>query len=38
LLRALVGMCVIQDQPGWRKTVIGLMNVFLDGLLKSATA
>jgi AcrR family transcriptional regulator len=34
LLRALVGMCVIQDQPDWRKTVISLMNVFLDGLLR----
>jgi AcrR family transcriptional regulator len=37
LLRALVGMCVIQDQPDWRKTVVSLMNVFLDGLLGPAT-
>ena len=37
LLRALVGMCVIQlDQPDWRKTVISLMSVFLDGLLRSS--
>jgi AcrR family transcriptional regulator len=37
LLRALVGMCVIQqDQPDWRKTVVSLMNVFLDGLLRSS--
>jgi AcrR family transcriptional regulator len=37
LLRALVGMCVIQDRPDWRKTVISLMNIFLDGLLRPAT-
>lgn len=32
LLRALVGMCYMHDQPGWQDTVLRLMNVFVDGL------
>ncbi|MGO1077904.1 TetR/AcrR family transcriptional regulator [Inquilinus sp. CA228] len=32
LLRALVGMCYMHDQPGWQKTVLRLVNVFVDGL------
>jgi AcrR family transcriptional regulator len=32
LLRALVGMCYLHDQPGWQATVIRLMDVFVDGL------
>jgi AcrR family transcriptional regulator len=32
LLRALVGMCYLHDQPDWRSTVLRLMNVFVDGL------
>jgi AcrR family transcriptional regulator len=32
LLRALVGMCYLHDQPGWQKTVMRLMDVFVDGL------
>ena len=32
LLRALVGMCYLHDQPGWQSTVLRLMNVFVDGL------
>jgi AcrR family transcriptional regulator len=34
LLRAMFGMCVVQDQPGWRTTAIRLIDVFLDGLLR----
>lgn len=32
LIRALVGMCYLHDQPGWQSTVIRLMDVFVDGL------
>jgi AcrR family transcriptional regulator len=32
LLRALVGMCYMHDQPGWQKSVIRLVDVFVDGL------
>ncbi len=32
LLRALVGMCYLHDQPGWQSTVLRLMDVFVDGL------
>ena len=32
LLRALVGMCYLHDQPGWQSTVVRLMDVFVDGL------
>ena len=32
LLRALVGMCYSQDQPGWQKSVLRLVDVFIDGL------
>jgi AcrR family transcriptional regulator len=32
LLRALVGMCYMQDQPGWQKSVLRLVEVFVDGL------
>lgn len=34
LLRALVGMCYSHDQPGWQKSVLRLVDVFVDGLLK----
>ena len=33
LFRALIGMCLVHDQPGWQATVIRLMDVFLDGML-----
>src|SRR6202158_1281912 len=33
LLRALVGMCYLHDQPGWQKSVVRLLDVFVDGLL-----
>jgi AcrR family transcriptional regulator len=32
LIRALVGMCYLHDQPGWQSTVVRLMDVFVDGL------
>jgi AcrR family transcriptional regulator len=32
LLRALVGMCYMHDQPGWQKNVLRLVDVFVDGL------
>jgi len=32
LLRALVGMCYLHDQPGWQKSVVRLLDVLVDGL------
>ena len=32
LLRALVGMCYLHDQPGWQASVLRLLDVFIDGL------
>jgi AcrR family transcriptional regulator len=32
LLRALVGMCYMYDQPGWQASVVRLVDVFVDGL------
>ena len=32
LIRALVGMCLVHDQPGWQSTVSRLLDVFVDGL------
>jgi AcrR family transcriptional regulator len=32
LLRALIGMCYLHDQPGWQATVLRLLDVFVDGL------
>lgn len=32
LLRALVGMCYMHDQPGWQKSVMRLLDIFVDGL------
>src|SRR4029077_2882607 len=32
LLRALVGMCYMHDQPGWQATVLRLVGFFVDGL------
>jgi AcrR family transcriptional regulator len=32
LLRALVGMCYTHNQPGWQKSVLRLIDVFIDGL------
>lgn len=38
LLRALIGMCYMHDQPGWQPTVIRLVDVFVDGLRVQAGA
>jgi AcrR family transcriptional regulator len=32
LLRALVGMCYMHDQPGWQASVLRLVDVLVDGL------
>lgn len=32
LLRALIGMCYMHDQPGWQATSLRLLDVFIDGL------
>ena len=32
LVRALVGMCYMHDQPGWQASVVRLMDIFVDGL------
>jgi AcrR family transcriptional regulator len=34
LIRALVGMCYMHDRPGWQKSVLRLVDVFIDGLRK----
>ncbi len=38
LLRALVGMCVIHDRPGWQAGALRLVDVLVDGLRSSAPA
>jgi AcrR family transcriptional regulator len=38
LLRALVGMCYMHDQPGWQASVMRLVDVFVDGLRIAGTA
>ena len=37
LLRALIGFCMVDDQPDWRATVLRLIDVFMDGLLRGRT-
>src|SRR3954469_10755329 len=32
LIRALVGMCYMHDQPGWQPSVLRLVDVLVDGL------
>jgi AcrR family transcriptional regulator len=32
LLRALIAICYVNDQPGWQSTVLRLLDVFVDGL------
>jgi AcrR family transcriptional regulator len=32
LLRALVGMCYMHDQPGWQSSVLRMLDIFVDGL------
>src|SRR5215475_474968 len=38
LLRALVGMCYMHDQPGWQRSVLHLVDIFVDGLGNRETA
>jgi AcrR family transcriptional regulator len=38
ILRALVGMCYLHDQPGWQNSVVRLLDVFVDGLRVKGTA
>jgi AcrR family transcriptional regulator len=39
LLRTLVGMCLLHDQPGWQAGVIRMLDVLVDGLrVKPAAA
>ncbi|MGY4158384.1 AcrR family transcriptional regulator [Bradyrhizobium sp. USDA 4461] len=32
VLRALIGMCYMHDQPGWQTNALRLLDVFVDGL------
>jgi AcrR family transcriptional regulator len=32
VIRALVGMCYLHEGPGWQKSVLRLVDVFIDGL------
>jgi AcrR family transcriptional regulator len=36
VLRAMVGMCYMNDWPGWQASVLRLVDVFVDGLRGSA--
>jgi AcrR family transcriptional regulator len=36
LLRALIGMCYMHDQPGWQESVFRLVDVVVDGLRRPA--
>jgi AcrR family transcriptional regulator len=38
LLRALVGLCSMHDQPGWQESVTRLVDVLVDGLRLPAPA
>jgi AcrR family transcriptional regulator len=38
VLKALIGMCYMHDQPGWQSTVLRLLDVFVDGLRVQADA
>jgi AcrR family transcriptional regulator len=37
VLRALVGISYMHDQPGWQKSVLRLVDVFIDGLRSGRT-
>ena len=32
LIRALIGMCILDNQPGWQTSVLRLIEIFVDGL------
>jgi AcrR family transcriptional regulator len=38
LLRTLVGMCMLHDQPGWQASVVRMLDVLVDGLRLPSTA
>jgi AcrR family transcriptional regulator len=38
ILRALVGMCYMYDQPGWQESVLRLVDIFVDGLRRNSGA
>ena len=38
VLRTLIGMCVLQEQPGWQEGVLRLVDVLVDGLQVAPTA
>ena len=38
LLRTLIGMCYLHEQPGWQATVMRMVDVFVDGLRLHANA
>ena len=38
LLRTLVGMCMLHDQPGWQASVIRMLDVLVDGLRAQSDA
>jgi len=37
LVRAVIGMCLMHNQPGWQASVLRLVDIFLDGLRLPAT-
>ena len=37
LVRTLAGMCYTHDQPGWQKSVLRLVDIFIDGLRNRRT-
>lgn len=37
LLRMVIGICYVQDGPGWQEQVMRLLDVFLDGLRQGAS-
>jgi hypothetical protein len=36
LLRAVFGMCLVHDQPGWQANVLPLIDLLVDGLCVGA--
>jgi AcrR family transcriptional regulator len=38
VLRTLVGMCYMHDQPGWQTSVLRMVDVFVDGLCVQSRA
>jgi AcrR family transcriptional regulator len=38
VIRALVGMCYLHEGPGWQKSVLRLVDVFIDGMRMRGTA